>query len=554
MMSILFDLPSDLSISILREWLVDLKSIVALDSAAARSVRRDYLGMISHRNFVLMDSMQDEIDATEYVHWVNYRSMKLGSLSFNAAHLEVVAKISFFLLEPVRELLLTSLWGDDEEEDDDEVLEQFSDCATLYGLLKLLPSLTSVDMSTLKPVDNKYLTKLRLSGLPLKNLILDNDIETCDGTKRLLKALHTTLEALVLGTNRKIDAAMLQSIASTCRNIKVLEFTCGDISISNLTTALASSHLSRLERLTVLNRGSTVLSDELALAIFQHHRILTAFVAEDAPISIATCATGMEICANISCLVTGSVGFEVRKPKLMHPKFAEIQLSQQNGVIHDSHVLSTNVNKIFQLCKTPLYSLSFQETGLIEDNDLIEVIKMAGKDVRMFGGFLNATANDNVVVQHLCENFPLLETFAVHNWDCVTDDGLIRMADSFKHLKTIYLHSDFATRITDFGMSYLLHKMGSSLESLVLNADFEKLTTATLLTIIEVCTSLTTLGLIKTAGITIDSLTTHLIVPNALPTLTSLQVEAADVENLRATLSLLHVDERWAAMLKSNTQ
>lgn len=49
----MLDLPTDLSVSILTEWLADLKSIVALDSAVAISVRADYLTLIAHPTFVL---------------------------------------------------------------------------------------------------------------------------------------------------------------------------------------------------------------------------------------------------------------------------------------------------------------------------------------------------------------------------------------------------------------------------------------------------------------------------------------------------------------------
>lgn len=63
-MPILFDLPTDVSLSILMDWLGDIKSLMALDSASARSVRGAYLELVRDPVYVLMEELSFEESPT----------------------------------------------------------------------------------------------------------------------------------------------------------------------------------------------------------------------------------------------------------------------------------------------------------------------------------------------------------------------------------------------------------------------------------------------------------------------------------------------------------
>lgn len=549
MPSILFGLPADLSVLILLEWMAGLKSLVALDNAAAPSVRKEYLGLFAHSAFELALGFE----VTKCIDWLNQRSIKLGSLEIHASQLEEVATISPHLLKTVSELGVTSLFdGDDDDDDDDD--DEMTEYGPLRAMLKLLPELTSVDFSTLHPPDGDYLVMLAESGLPLKHIYLDCHMKTCKGVDRLLRVHGDALETFHLGKERKANAATLKLIASTCRKAKLLDFTCGDIKTSDFAAALCSDLLPCLEDLTVTNRGKHALNDDLAVGIFQHHRILTAFASEDSPISVVACAAGIALCPNVITLDVGQVYYVVTTIEAnalnVKRKYVELRLNQHDDIAHDSRLLITNVLNIARTCQLPVWNLTFEDV-LVDDSDLMGVVTALGKDIRLLNFDLNATDNDDAVMQHISENCPLLEDLSAHNWDCVTDSSLKKLADNCHHLNSIRLHSDNVTKITDVGMSYLLRKVGGRLTSLILNADLAKVTTATLSTIIAVCTNLEALGFGGTLGITTESLKTHLITPNALPKLVKLELDAAGLVRLQGSLTkCVGIDARWMPMLQ----
>lgn len=150
-----FDLPTDLSISILREWLVDIKSMLVLDIAAARSVRSEFLCLLAQATFVLPAPLVFGAgkSCVDLVHWVNTRMVKLRCVHTSGYDMQYCLKISAVLLAPVSELRILA------------DLRCVFDNDIFQSLLGLLPSLTVVNMSGFT-TDTGYLTALASSGLP----------------------------------------------------------------------------------------------------------------------------------------------------------------------------------------------------------------------------------------------------------------------------------------------------------------------------------------------------------------------------------------------------
>lgn len=217
MMNALFALPSDLSISILQDWLSDIKFIVALDIAAARSVRKDYLGLVAHPSFVFaapVTLLKTDTSTLEQVIWINNRMLKMSSLHSDLANLHHCTRISFYLLQHVRILTLSTIHNKKFPE------KSPLDCASFHTLLKLLPALITIDMRDVRPSSCDYISTLASCGLPLKRLVLDPLINSCDKVNSLTVAVGNTIETLDLGSDRQVGAATLCALASNCHQLK----------------------------------------------------------------------------------------------------------------------------------------------------------------------------------------------------------------------------------------------------------------------------------------------------------------------------------------------
>lgn len=83
----LFALPTDLSLSILQDWLADVTCLTALDAAAGRSVRSEYLGLVAHPAFVLPAAIviTESKLSLKTIAWINTRVIKLSALVVHAS-------------------------------------------------------------------------------------------------------------------------------------------------------------------------------------------------------------------------------------------------------------------------------------------------------------------------------------------------------------------------------------------------------------------------------------------------------------------------------------
>lgn len=528
----LFDLPSDVVISIFMEWLADIKHIVALDIAAAKSVRLAYLSMLGHPSFILPMPLKKATNTSKQVTWINNRAIKLRALEVYVSELNQASEISFYHLVSVNTVKL---------EDDWRAARTFSG-ESLRKLLALLPSLASLDLCQLNLGNPKYLTLLAQSCQALQTVKLDGGIKTCVGIDIFVNAYSASLESIDFGFSRQMDAPTLHLLSSTCHRISTLQFACFDIGTDDLIAALGSSRLPLLQycNIRAFFASRAAMRDRFAAAVFQHHPNLLSFDTEHySKISIAACAEAVLMCPNLTFFESRDVVFKLKVDKATQRKYVSVQPRYCSLDEHYSHTFATNLIKICS-GKYPVEVLSFKPPLVFANSDLRDVLSAAGSTLRILSCPFPNTSDDDDTVQYLSLKCPRLEVLCLQNC-AVNDAGLATLAMHSQFLKELNLYE--SKRFTDFGICYLLHKIGEQLIGLSL-LECNGVTHVTLITVAAVCTQLKSFG----TSISEDALKVHLISPNRMLHLERLHVQFCDVRNsLRAFAANQDnaVDRRW---------
>lgn len=519
----LFDLPSDLSISILTDWLDDLKPIVALEVAAAKSARSAYRSILAHPSFFLRAPLVImRPSSPKLVSWISSCSVKICALQVEVSKTLQVSEISSHCLAPIRKLQITT--------DHCDHCATHSDC--LRKLFVLLPSLTELDLSEFIPRNCRaYLLVLAQSGLPLRTICLDDDTNHCNGIDVFINAYGATLESICFGSMRNIDAATLDLISSTCHQVSTLHFAYSADSTADLIAALGSSRLPHLRNCQVDNgrdfgvSKKPAVNDEFAVAVFKHHPNLLSFnTKRHFHVSIAVCADALLLCpglenfrSNELSFIVGvdkssSVGKSVDLSFHIQRNFSRV-LDEQN-----SHKVAANLRTILSACKYPVTSLSCPEL-LFTNNDFCDVLSAIGKSLRTLDCRFSNRADDDDTIVHLSLTCPQLKLLHL-NKCAVSDTGLKALADHCRHLTDFRLYA--AEHFSDFGMCYLVDMLGERLTKLCLYR-CKGVTAATLVAVVASCAELKEFDTAETSIISED-IKDHLIAPNRLSCLKTLVV------------------------------
>lgn len=260
-----FDLPSDISLSILQDWLADLKFIAALDAAAAPSARSDYLDLVAHPALVLPLTAVEQPQRLQKLiaNWVNTRAVKLSALEIQASMLTQCAKIGVHCLSTVRKLVVCNRPAN---------MHNYS--ISIKKLLKVLPLLEELDLSKYATYTTAYMKVLSSSfGPSLKRIHLDCSLTSCDDIVPLITALGANLLALDFGRLRNISCSLLHLTASVCTNLRECTITCVLNDSQDFVSILASHQcFPLLERIKLRSTAPLrdCISDGTARAIFQH--------------------------------------------------------------------------------------------------------------------------------------------------------------------------------------------------------------------------------------------------------------------------------------------
>lgn len=467
-------MPADISISILLDWLGTTRCIVDLDIAAARSVRRDYLGLLAHPSFVFSESIMLRKDPStlDAVIWINSRMLKVTSLTVSVSELRQCARISFYLLQHVRDLAVYDSYTIDA---DGMAHRDALDCRDFQTLLRLLPFLLTIDMSCTRPASLDYLSILALSGLSLKGVSLDSSTTGCTGMGALALAFSSTIEKLHFGRHRGIDAVTLNKFTSTCHQLKDLSVNIKSISMSELIAALGSGLLPLLKSL-VFERGAEeqTISGEAVIAIFRHHPKLTKFESERSTISVSTCADLIALCPEMEEFLVD--GFEYTAVHYDSPhtlrRGCKLHFSEA------SPMQAANVLKVASSCKYPVTELQYHNC-VLENNDLRTVTTALGVNLRVVDLCLSLSGGNDIMVRHLTQSCPLLEELELRGCTDMTDQSLLAIADNCKVLSRLGLDAPPCEldllHITDSGVELLLQKIGGQLITFTMVANLSRL-------------------------------------------------------------------------------
>lgn len=538
-----FTIPVDISLSILHDWLVDLKDIAALDIAAARSVRSKYLELVAHSAFVLPSVITIDQSKTsrKLVRWINTRRMKLSELEVHASVLKLCAKISFYSLATVREL---KVYGDPSDPQDNAF-----DIEWFEKLLNLLPLLESANMKEFVPTSWEYLVILSSSASMLKSIKLDNSLGTIDGIVHLISAFSASVETLHLGWARKTDSRTLSLLASECKMIKKLTMSCKLNDAQEFVSAFASCSFPLLERLSIYG-GSHQIDDDIAIAIFNHHTLLThcnLTVSRVLPTCVAKILSKSRNIVHFSCNDFMYDVVTAAGPDSGSQPHCELFLGDSQVGSHPSDMYADLLVQISTTCLFPTTHLEICEPWL-NNEDLLTAISVLGRDLKSFISVLNGTIDDDSIVQQITLLCPLLEVLHLDSASSITDLALSAIATNCNHITSLSLHEGIS--ISDFGMCSLLSQIGKQLQELFL-ASCSSLTNATLVSILSLCFNLKELKIYHISLIPVQAIQQHLIAANRLPLLKKLLVGP---EYLVHLLSFVidpanAVDQKWSKMM-----
>lgn len=536
----LFDLPTDIALIILTDWLFDLKWLVALDTAVAPSVRSEYLRLVSGASSLMLPSaiqINHSKVSKKMATWIGIRGIKLSALEVCASMLKRCEKMPAHCLSTVRKLKVFSFVpGDPDDELDLDIFQR---------LLMMLPRLEDVNMSELAPANAGYLTVLSASAVALKHVTLDDSLETCDDIAAFVSAFSPTLETVHFGRSRKIDSPSLSLIASNCKRIRKLMLLTELTGAKDFMSAFASKCFPLLESLGMFSFGPQI-TDEIALAMFKQHPLLTTCALPTCNISPITCASILCSGRNIVAFGVASLFFDVPNTDAnAEQKHSEVSIEEcETEDLYPSRIY---VDFVLQLASNhyPIRHFGCCEGAMIND-DLLVVASVLGTHLKSVCIGLNGTADDDRLVQQLTSLCPLLESLYLNSASAITDFSLAAIGKNCKLMTKLSFYH--AMLITDIGVCQLLSKIGEQLTELHL---FD-CALSSLVSILALCSNLRVLRIQET-GISTEDIQVYLVASpfNRLPMLETLHVDPDDFDVLMGLVLLAenNVIVAWRTIL-----
>lgn len=507
MLPIIFAIPSDLGVAILQDWLFCTKSLVALDTASARSSRSAYLALVRSPGLLLAHvALQDH--PMNCVQWFNTRHMAVRSLHMTVDCLQ--AAIQLACLPTVSELSVQSTNSMPE---------------TFGVLLRHMPGLLSLSAKD-------HRDAMPYSWRP------PVPADWLDAP--LITHLSRTLQDLHLDDNAVIDGDMLLLLATHCHQVRSLIFTTGFIPANTLTVAFGERTFPVLQIMTMNYADSAIsaFDNNVVEVLCRAHPMLRKLTLHPAALAVTpqACASALTHCPHFEYFTGGRVEFSVRN------------FGYQLGLWIDGFYLKAAFESITaaRYCRYPV--TGFEIRYQISNADVLALISV-GSRLTTVCLILNANVT-NHTIQSLFKECSLLTTIKLSNCAGLSDDTLMVLADCWQH-RTADLHlSLIAGRsFTDAGMCYLLEHTGAQLHVLVLNG-CNLLSRATVQAIGAHCHHLQELAMGSTA-ICAGDLLRYLVEPNALPHLRKLEINEEVASPLRAcVVRWKDVHKRWKALLR----
>lgn len=404
-------------------------------------------------------------------------------------------------------------------------------------LLRLLPSLTSLDLTDFASPNDDHLVVLSIMRhLRLRTLKLDNRSELFDTIGLLVNTFGSTLEVLHVGLYRRLDAATLLTLGAKCNNVKELRITCGEMLPEMLAFALGPDKFPLLEVIDLGFRGISGVSpinDDVVSALCVSLPNFESITAEAGyKISLSSIAVALTHCPRFREINTAM--FEFTTVTVAEEIYKSVELPYYLLAIQSYLAMTSNFRATFEaITNAPFYKHRIREIECddpaynFSNDEVAGLIDKCGKYLYTLRIHLGADVS-HLTLQRLFRE--CVELRALYLDECTTfTDELVMMLPDHCH-RVLLLSLAGANNITNMSMCYLLQRMGQRLLHLYIE-HCQSLTNPTLITIAECCTSLEVANITGT-GISADAVITHLIKPNRFLRLVDLLVDPQTLKTL----------------------
>eukprot|EP01031_Cornospumella_fuschlensis_P041845 gene41845-51081_t len=457
-MSLLLNLPQQLSVIILKDWIANHKDIAALDVACSshtlfgvfngngflwkRYIRLEFLTLLRDPQFSLPNIYIPKQHLANYVAWINSRQITLTSIILNLSRLKEIAAI-----KPLDLPTLKTISFRDESKQHDIKLSD------VKALLNGCSSVTSMDCSAWSHITDEQLAMLaahpttKLQVLTLSGCYMLTDT----GLGKILSQYRHSLQELYLDCMSITDQS-LAAIAQTCRAVrKVSVGYCQQLSAPGLVTFLAA--YPRLEVFRLEDMLPHQVSDETLPELFRHNQELRelsldyckAVTVQAFPVLLALCpAIQRLLTKDYEYTCTAKTEGEYRKLKLKgcftrHPALLAM----------------------FQSCPVSLHAVDAKECRKL-GGELLKVLSTK------FGGTLRSLEIspwvdvEDAVMAEVMEQCPHLQELSVDYCESLGDETLVAIADYCPKLTSLSITK--CPKVTDKGVVHLLtrcHRLAS---------------------------------------------------------------------------------------------
>ncbi|RYH27793.1 hypothetical protein EON65_13175 [archaeon] len=457
-MALLLNLPQQLSVLILRDWISYHKDISSIDIACSshtlfgvlngngylwkRYIRLEFLHLLRDPHFFLPNIHVSKQHVANYVAWINSRQISLTSLVLAISKLKEIASIKPLDLPTLRSLSFR-----------DESKQQDIKLADVKTLLNGCNSLTSMDCSAWSHITDEQLGMLashpstKLQVLTLSDCYMLTDM----GLGKILSQYRHSLQELYLDCMNITDQS-LGAIAETCREVrKVSVGYCQYLTAPGLMAFLTA--YPHLEIFRLEDMLPHQVSDETLQDLFKHNQELREVSLDYCKgVTIQAFPTLLSLCPAIQRLLTKD--YEYTSTVKQHKEYRKLKLK---GCFTRHPALLA----MLQSCPVSLHAVDAKECRKL-GGELLKVM------VSKFGATLQSLEIspwedvEDAVMGEVMAKCPHIQELSVDYCESLGDETLIAIADYCPKLTSLSITK--CPRVTDKGVVHLLarcHKLTS---------------------------------------------------------------------------------------------
>lgn len=493
-LNVLFSLPKEIPIMVIKDWLGSLRDLAKLDIACTNGIRKRYMDIVNDPMFMLhLNDIHEINNLAGYAQWLNHRRIRIQRIFVPIESLHDMALISYELLRTVDHMFLLGSARIIEPEE-------------LTGFLNLFRNLTNLNCTICDDISDATLSAIAAISpviqLQTLNLTYSNE-PTNAGMRIITERFGATLETLRIGSECINDTALHQ-VASACKRLTKVGFVCLRMTAAGLLSFFAS--YTRMDAICLEEAGN-VVTDGLIIGIAQRSPLLT----------------GLELlyCFQISCESMAPILRACPRMLNLDAKHAYLyKFEDGNCHVFLSPPMRTDARLLFDAMHAssrPVTSVHFQ--GELTDTTLRQLADQADSNLTTLRTELDHTVTDDTII-HVVSRCPMLMVLDLRQCWNLTDRSILAVAKNCPHLNTLGINN--ARKVTDSALLVVVRQYGKQLTHLYMGG-CSSITDATVNEIASHCPSLRYLEL---CGTTISAeAVLHLVIEDCLQCLKTCTVD-----------------------------